>query len=84
MSEISFKPRWREELVASSADGALVFEMTFGQYHVYFPTQARWETQVPDWARPRWSEYHDACQRWCAEQRIPFTLVDDAHVTQDS
>lgn len=84
MSDITFAARWREELVATTAQGALVFEFTMGRPHVYFPSEARWAALAPPWARARWSEFHAACHRWCAEQRVPFSVVDDAHVSEET
>ena len=78
---ITFRQRWREELEAISEEGVLVFEMTIAGFHVYFPTQNRWEAQVPPWAKPRWEEYKSACEAWCKQQRVPITFVDDANVT---
>lgn len=80
---IEFAARWREELVARSPQGTLVFELTMGQLHVYFPDEARWRAVVPAWAREQWPAYRDACRAWCEAQRIPFTLVPDAHVSEE-
>ena len=80
---IEFKPRWREELVAKSARGTLVFELTMGTLHVYFPNEARWSEVTPQWARGLWNEYKDACQAWCTGERIPITLTGDAHVSEE-
>ena len=81
MSTITFQAGWREELVATCAEGILVFELTMGTYHLYFPTEKRWTTQVPAWAKNRWQAFLTASERWCAAERIPLSLVDDAHVT---
>ncbi|HXT10491.1 MAG TPA: hypothetical protein VN873_02935 [Candidatus Angelobacter sp.] len=51
MEQIEFKPRWREELQAISPEGKLIFELTMGRLHVYFPDQDRWLALAPDWAR---------------------------------
>ncbi|HEX5051979.1 MAG TPA: hypothetical protein VFZ65_09420 [Planctomycetota bacterium] len=83
MSEITFRGRWREELVAESAEGKLVFELTMGKACVYFPSQARWLAVVPPWARERWQVYVDACRAWCGKGRIPLVVVDDAHVSEE-
>ncbi len=43
MSTITFALRWREELVATSEEGKLVFECTIAGFHVYFPSEAKWK-----------------------------------------
>lgn len=84
MSSIEFRMRWREELEAIAYGRKLVFEMTIAGFQVYFPSEQRWREVAPEWARPRWREYHDACMAWCRTQRIPLTLVDDAHVGDEA
>jgi hypothetical protein len=81
VSTINFSAQWREELVATCVEGILVFELTMGTYHVYFPTEPRWVTQVPSWATDRWQEFLTACEQWCASERMPISIVGDAHVT---
>lgn len=83
MTIIDFKPRWREELVARSSEGILIFELTMGQYHVYFPTLERWESTVPAWAKGKWQVYQDQCALWCKGNRIPLTITDDAYVYEE-
>ncbi|MFN8581645.1 MAG: hypothetical protein U0163_11805 [Gemmatimonadaceae bacterium] len=76
--------RWREELEAIAHGHKLVFEMTIAGFHVYFPSEGRWNEVVPTWAQPRWEEYRDACVAWCQQQRIPISFVDDANVSVES
>lgn len=83
MTPIEFKPRWREELEAVSPQGKLIFELTMGRLHVYFPDQQRWLALAPAWAKDQWQIYHDACQRWCQQNRIPITLTADAHFSEE-
>jgi hypothetical protein len=83
MGPIEFRPRWREELEAISQAGKLVFELTMGRYHVYFPDQARWSALAPPWALDHWQTYHNACQAWCRQNRIPMTLTPDAHFYEE-
>ncbi len=80
---IAFRPRWREELVGTSERGALVFELTMGTLHVWFPDEARWRAVVPAWARGEWAAWSSACEQWCREQRIPITFTSDAHVSEE-
>lgn len=83
LAPISFHPRWREELVASSSQGKLVFELTMGTMHVYFPDESRWLATSPGWAREQWRRYHDACEQWSQANRIPFTVTSDAHLYEE-
>ncbi|MBX2940673.1 MAG: hypothetical protein KF880_11440 [Ferruginibacter sp.] len=77
---IQFQPRWKEELLATSKDGVLVFELTMGKLQVYFPDRDMWLARVPAWAKDQWEVYHNACERWCAQQGIPFTVVSNGFV----
>lgn len=83
MSGIEFRPRWREELEAISPEGKLIFELTMGQMHVYFPDEARWQALAPEWAQGQWSRYVEACQSWCASNGIPLSIVPDAHFSEE-
>jgi hypothetical protein len=84
VSALRFSPRWREEIVATSSEGKLVFEFTMGKEHVYFPDEARWAAQAPAWARGQWQQYRDECEKWCRANRVPFTLTGDAHMYEES
>lgn len=83
MSMIHFNPRWREELVATSENGILIFELTMGTYHVYFPTEAKWRESVPEWAKSQWELYLNQCQQWCVQNNIPLTVVENALVYEE-
>ena len=80
---IHFNPRWREELVASSEEGVLVFELTMGTYHVYFPSESKWLESVPQWAREKWELYLEACKVWCGQNNIPISVVDNGLVYEE-
>ena len=80
---IRFNPRWKEELVASSADGVLIFELTMGALHVYFPDPPRWKAAAPPWAKDKWKIYHDACTEWCRQNKIPISVVDNAYLFEE-
>lgn len=84
MTDIAFRPRWREELEANAPAGRLVFELTMGQRHVYFPDRTRWSQLAPAWAAHRWQEYATACEAWCRAQRIPFSFAGDANFYQEA
>jgi hypothetical protein len=83
MSFIDFTPRWREELVATSAEGKLIFELTMGEMHVYFPGEERWQVSVPDWAKEKWQHYLDACRNWCRQNNIPISIMENALVYEE-
>jgi len=84
MDGIEFRPRWKEELEAISPEGKLVFEFTVGEMHVYFPDEARWQAIAPAWARGKWAVYEQACRTWCGQNRIPISLVSDAHFQEEA
>ena len=84
MNGIEWKLRWREEIEGISAAGKLVFEFTIGEKHVYFPTHDRWLAVAPAWAKEQWQTWHDSCATWCKANRIPMSVVGDAHVTAEA
>lgn len=77
---IDLQPRWREELVARSEQGTLVFELTMGKMHVYFPDAVLWASSVPKWAIPLRPDFESACQDWCQRQGIPMTVTGNTFV----
>ena len=83
MNQIKFNPRWKEELVAVSDEGILIFELSMGTFHVYFPDEEKWLASVPDWAKEKWQVYLDACTDWCKENRIPISIVNNTYVYED-
>ena len=76
----SFSPRWKEEMVCSCSLGSFILEMPMGITSVYFPTEAAWQQRAPEWARPYWATIHEQLARWCARQKIPLYVKDDAAV----
>ena len=80
MHNIGLTIRWKEELVASSPEGSLVFEITMGTLHVYFPDENRWKNQAPDWAKMKWDIYLEAGRDWCRQNNIPISVVPDAYI----
>ncbi len=80
MATITFTQRWKEELVAVSDDCILIFECTIGQLHVYFPDKDKWLASVPAWAKGKWELYITACTNWSNQNKIPMSIVGDAHV----
>jgi len=83
MSVIVFNPRWKEELVATSDEGSLIFELTMGVYHVYFPSQSAWLTSAPEWAKQKREIYLTECEKWCTNNNIPITIVDHGTVYEE-
>jgi hypothetical protein len=83
MANITFLPRWKEELVVTSEEGILIFELTMGKLHVYFPDQQRWSGQVPSWAKDKWEIYLTACREWCQQNKIPISIVGNAYVFEE-
>jgi hypothetical protein len=78
---VQFQPRWKEELVCTLAGQSFVVELTMGVLTVYFPTQAKWEVAAPAWAKPQWARVHQDLTQWCAQQKIPLRITDDAWVS---
>ncbi len=83
MTIIHFQPRWKEELVASSKDGVLIFELTMGKYHVYFPDQKLWASSVPAWAQDKWNLYYTECCKWCSQNHIPISITERGFVYEE-
>ena len=83
INKISFNPRWREELVAHSSEGTLIFELTMGSLHVYFPDENRWKGQAPSWAKDKWQIYKDACEAWCKLSKIPMTIAENTFMYEE-
>jgi hypothetical protein len=54
-----------------------------GKYHVYFPGGERWLNTAPEWAKSKWPLYLEECTKWCNENRIPITIVDDGYVYEE-
>jgi hypothetical protein len=77
---IRFSPRWKEELVAQSPDGCLVFMFTWGRNHIYFPDEEKWQSCVPAWALDKWALYREQCAAWCARNQVPMTVTDHTFV----
>ncbi len=83
MLKIEFTPRWREELVATCEEGVLIFELTMGKNHVYFPSESTWINSVPHWAKEKWKIFQKACTEWCSRNCIPISIVDNALVYEE-
>ena len=78
----TFTPRWKEELVCECAEGKLVIDMTMGVVRVYFPSEERWNTAAPPWARPRYVEILAALREWCGD-KTPLVVDDSGWVQEE-
>jgi len=83
MLKIEFTPRWKEELVAKSQEGTLIFELTMGKDHVYFPSHIKWMDSAPEWAKDKWKEYFDGCSKWCSANNIPISVVENGWMYEE-
>ncbi len=57
-----------------------ILEYSMGVETAYFPTQSKWESDAPDWAKDSWYLIRDELTQWCKEKRIPLRIQDDAYV----
>jgi hypothetical protein len=78
---LQFRIVWKEELEVTSSKGVLVFEITIGQIHVYFPSRDLWLKCAPPWAITQWEFYLDATKAWCKENNIPISVVDNTFMS---
>ncbi len=84
MGDYEVRARWKEELVCKGAEGSLVFEMTMGVPHVYFPTPEKWLTEAPAWAKGKRDEILEAIDAFCKRSGVPLTIDDKAWVGVDT
>jgi hypothetical protein len=75
---IRFQQRWKELLDCITPLGTVTVEMTMGIPQVYFPSEARWRRDAPAGLADHWEVMAAACQRWCAQQKLPLTIDDNA------
>jgi hypothetical protein len=73
-------PRWKEQLVWDDGETRLVFELTMGVEHVYFPTRQAWDRQVPDRVKHRYDEVLADIEAWCRKSKTPLTVEPHARV----
>ena len=71
-----FNVRWKEELVCSCPEGALVLDFTMGVPTVYFPSEEIWQQRAPAWAKDKRVEILDELTEWCRSEKVPL-IVDD-------
>lgn len=83
MYNIGFTIRWKEELVASSPEGSLIFELTMGKLHLYFPDENCWKNSAPEWAKMKYDIYLSASTEWCRQNNIPISIVPNAYLWEE-
>jgi len=83
VNPITINSRWREEIVAASDAGKLVFEFTIGRFNVYFPDEANWQAAAPTWAKDMRPQFLEACELWCKKQRYPISVVGGAQFYEE-
>lgn len=83
MPSYVFSPRWKEELVCTSPEGRrLVFEHPMGVPSVYFPTEASWAREAPEWAKDKRGEILEALRAWCGSS-VALYIDETAGVRAD-
>lgn len=82
-TNIQFEPKWKELLECTMDGHKFTVEITMGTLAVYFPTQSKWESQAPEWAKNCWYRVKDDLSDWCKQQRIPMNIQEDAWVDFD-
>ena len=75
-----FEMKWKEDLYCKAKEGTLIFEITMGVYHVYFPTESKWNKDAPEWARHQYANVLTELRAWCEEKNIPLSLVDNGSI----
>jgi hypothetical protein len=73
-------PKWKEQLVWEDGPTRLIFELTMGADHVYFPTREAWDRQVADAVRPRYDEVLADIETWCRKKKTPLTVEPHARI----
>jgi len=69
-----FKPKWKEELVCICGKHEFTVELRMGKMHIYFPTEPKWESMAPSWAKGMWESARDQTKTWAVSQNIPFDV----------
>ncbi len=79
--EISFRRRWKEELVCTSSEGQFGLEITMGiAPRAYFPTEAKWKKRAPSWAIDHWESIYSQLKAWCEQNHAELCLDETAFV----
>lgn len=76
--KVAFQPRWKEELVCTTASGTFTLEMPMGAPAVYFPTSSKWSEVAPSWAQPYWASVQKQLAAWCNSQNVALHIEESA------
>ena len=79
-SKIRFEPRWKEELVCTMDGHEFILEFTMGISTAYLPTESKWESEAPVWAKGTWVSVSEQLAAWCRMQKIPLEITENAWV----
>ena len=83
MTDITFQPKWKEELVCTSDAGSFTLVMTMGVLTVYFPDAETFSHEAPQWAQGEWDTIHTALSDWCKTNSIPLVVDDESKIYTD-
>jgi hypothetical protein len=76
-----FHPRWKEELVCTSAAGILGLEYPMGGRPItYLPTEESWRNRAPEWARDLWFAMKGDLEAWCTETGTRLVISETADI----
>ncbi len=79
-SKVQFHPRWKEELVCTMDGKSFTIEITMGALKAYLPTESKWKASAPEWAKDQWARVQADLSAWCAQEKIPLIIEDEAWV----
>lgn len=84
MAVFEFEPRWKEELVCTGPGGVFVLELPMGVLSAYLPTEEKWQTRGPSWARDLWPTLKAELEGWCQRNGAKFFVDESAAVWCES
>jgi hypothetical protein len=63
----AFRPRWKEELVVTCAEGMFILPLDMGGSRncANLPYAGHWVRLAPEWARGLWPALFDELTQWC-------------------
>jgi len=80
MSDFTFKPRWKEELVVTGSGGSFILELPMGRLSAYLPTEEVWLEKAPAWAKDMYHELKSELEVWCMKNNAKFVVDESASV----
>lgn len=78
-----FQPRWKEEMVVTSKDGAFVIDLAMGNLTAYLLPEDLWREQAPDWAKEHWPQLKRELEAWCEKYNAKLAIDVTAVVMTD-